>query len=432
MQPVKITIKGDYYDCQIYRGRLYLWTFDGDLKVYNWNELVQSFIKNDSDKIAMTFCFLDGNYLYKSSLIELFKDLDFKKLLLDKFKRIEKPTFQLTEKQLVKYLFGQQETPTGILPTDTEIYSNKLYFIHEQGLFSGSAHRAKSEKFPVSSRPSKIWDCNLLSIKANKYPQLALSGGSEGLFELNMASSLPSNLERVERRSPIFQISKNHSSFSNYSYLNIYSSSLVDNSFLAMFKWNITKDYNQREKPLRDFDTLINDQQIFNVKNKRHFLSWGIEDKLYKATEGGFEIIKYNNLANKEKDEETFTRLNTVNLQAWKGNVINGGTAYFGNIVECENALVVIQSDGKTLTIPGPITRWRVYPRSLNYENHLHVILDDRIEIFSFNHDYFLNQEDKEIGIQFTAEKHRKKVRTSYFDDFDTDETLFSNEDWPF
>ena len=27
MQPVKITIKGDYYDCQIYRGRLYLWTF---------------------------------------------------------------------------------------------------------------------------------------------------------------------------------------------------------------------------------------------------------------------------------------------------------------------------------------------------------------------------------------------------------------------
>ena len=178
MQPVKITIKGDYYDCQIYRGRLYLWTFNGDLKVYNWNDIVQSFIKKDTDKIAMTFCFLDGNYLYKSSLIELFKDVDFKKLLLDKFTNIEKPVFQLTEKQLERFLFGQQATPTGILPTDTEIYSNKLYFIHEQGLFSGSAHRAKSDKFPVSSRPSKLWDCNLLTIKANKYPQLALSGGN--------------------------------------------------------------------------------------------------------------------------------------------------------------------------------------------------------------------------------------------------------------
>lgn len=428
MQPVKITLKGDYYDCQIYRGRLYLWTFNGDLKVYNWNEIVQSLIKKDTDKIAMTFCFLDGNYLYKSSLIELFKDVDFKKLLLNKFSRIEKPVFHLNEKELDKFLFGQQKTPTGILPTDTEIYSNKLYFIHEKGLFSGSAHRNKSDKYPVSSRPTKLWDCNLLSIKANKYPQLALSGGDEGLFELNMASSLPSNLERVERK--IFQISKNHSSFSNYSFLNIYNTSLVENSFLAMFKWNITKDKNQNDKPLRDYDTSISDKDIFNINSNRHFISWGIEDKIYKATNGGFEIIKFNNYANEEKGEQKFTRLNSVNLQAWKGKVINGGTAYFGNIVECENALVVVQSNGEYLTIPGPITRWRVYPRSMNYENHLHVILDDRIEIYSFNHDYFLDQEEKNIGIQFTSEKHRRTRRTSYFED--TDESLFDNDDLPF
>ena len=85
------------------------------------------------------------------------------------------------------------------------------------------------------------------------------------------------------------------------------------------------------------------------------------------------------------------------------------------------------------MTIPGPITRWRVYPRSMNYENHLHVILDDRIEIYSFNHDYFLSQQEKEIGIQFTVEKHRRTtLRPSYFDDFDTDETLFDNEILPF
>ena len=423
MRPVKITIEGDYYDCQIYRGRLYLWTFDGDLKVYNWNDIVLSFIKKDTDKIAMTFCFLDGNYLYKSSLVELFKDIDFKKLLLDKFKKIEKNDFLLTENQLEKFLFGEQETPTKILPTDTEIYSNKLYFIHEQGLFSSSAHRSKSEKFPVSSKPTKLWDCNLLSIKANKYPQLALSGGNEGLFELNMATSLPSNLKRVEKKKPIFQISKSHSSFSNYTYLNIYNTSLIENSFLAMFKWNIT-NYN---KPLRDYDKNINDQQIFNVQDNAHFISWGVEDKLYMANDGGFEIIRYNNYANKEKGEEEFIRLKTINLHAWKGNVINGGTAYFGNIVECENALVIIQSDENILTIPGPITRWRVYPRSMNYENHLHVILDDRIEIYSFNHDYFLNQYDKEIGIQFTATKHRRTPRSSYFDD--TDESLFGTED---
>ena len=159
-------------------------------------------------------------------------------------------------------------------------------------------------------------------------------------------------------------------------------------------------------------------------------ISWGIEDKLYKATDGGFEIIKYNNYANEEKGEDKFERLGAVNLHAWKGQVINGGTTYFGNIVECENALVVIKSDGEYLTIPGPITRWRVYPRSMNYENHLHVILDDRIEIYSFNHDYFLSQEGKRIGIKFASEKHRRTYKTSYFDD--TDESLYDNSDLPF
>ena len=133
----------------------------------------------------------------------------------------------------------------------------------------------------------------------------------------------------------------------------------------------------------------------------------------------GFEVIKFNNYANTERGEQRFTKLKNINLHPWKGKVINGGTAYFGNIIECENALVILQSNRKSLTIPGPITRWRVYPRSMNYENHLHVILDDRIEIHSFNHDYFLIQEEKEIGIQFRPEKHKRTIRKSFFENYD-------------
>lgn len=430
MRPVKITIKGDYYDCQIYRGRLYLWTFDGSLKVYDWREIVNSIIKKDSDKIAMTFCFLDGNYLYKSSLIELFKDIDFKNLLLKKFVTIENNQIELTQSSIERFLIGEQTTPSGILSTDTEIYGNKLYFIHDKGLFSTTAHRDKTDKYPVSSRPIKLWDCNLLSIKANKYPQLALSGGDEGLFELNMADNLPSNLNQIEKKYPIFQISNAHSSFCNYSYLSIYNTSLVNDSFMALFKWNLSKEGKNTKKPTRDFDTKIDDREIFNVKNQRHFLSWGIEDKIYKANADGFEVIKVDYYADEEKGKKKFNLLKEIKLQAWKGKVINGGTAYFGNIVECENALVIAQSNGNFLTIPGPIIRWRVYPRSLNYENHLHVILEDRIEIHSFNHDYFLNQEDKELGIQFRSEKRNRFRRTSYFED--TDESIFDNSDLPF
>ena len=162
-------------------------------------------------------------------------------------------------------------------------------------------------------------------------------------------------------------------------------------------------------KPIRDFEGNISEDEIFNTKNERHFISWGIEDKIYKATDYGFEIIKYNNYAKKENGDEQFSRLNSFKFHTWKGNIINGGSSYFGNIVECENALIVVQSDEKIFTINGPVTKWRVYPRSMNYENHLHVILDDRIEIYSFNQDYFVNQENKEIGIQFNNQKHLKR-----------------------
>ncbi|MGV6945999.1 hypothetical protein [Sphingobacterium kyonggiense] len=425
MQPLKITILGDYFDCQIYRGRLYLWTFDGDIKIYQWSDIVKSLVKKETENIAMTFSFLDGNYLYKSSLIELFKDSDFRKLLIKKFSSIKNKNLILDIKSLDKFLLGQQQSPGNLLPTDTEIYSNKLYFINDIGLFNASVHRSKSDKFMVSSRPSKLWDCNLLSIKANNYPQLALSGGNEGLFELNMSKSKPSNLKTVETSTPIYQISKSHSSFSNYSYLNIYNTSLVEESFLAMFKWNMTKDKNNKDLPRRDYDSSIKDKELFNDTSNKHFISWGIEDKIYKAYSGGFEIIKYNNYANENNELEKFSRLGEFPLQEWKGKIINGGTAHFGNIVECENALVVVKSTNEMFTIDGPITRWRVYPRSMNYENHLHVILDDRIEIYSFNHDYFLNQSNKNFGIEFKQDKHTRFSKRSFFED--TNESIFIN-----
>lgn len=66
----------------------------------------------------------------------------------------------------------------------------------------------------------------------------------------------------------------------------------------------------------------------------------------------------------------------------------------------------------------------------MNYENHLHVILDDCIQIYSFNQDYFLSQEQKTIGIQFKNEKSKRVSRGSYFDD--TNESLFDDIDLPF
>ena len=58
-------------------------------------------------------------------------------------------------------------------------------------------------------------------------------------------------------------------------------------------------------------------------------------------------------------------------------------------------------SDDQPYIMQFPVVRWRVFPRSKHYVNHLHVILDDRIEIYSFNNDYFVDQRSKKAGIGF-------------------------------
>ncbi len=293
MQPVKISIQGDYIDCQIYRGRLYLWTFDGKIKVYKWYDLINSLPNNKRDALPLKFCFLDGNYLYKSNLVELFHDSDFKKILIDKFSILSKQNYELSEKLVDKYLFGEQDNPNNALPTDTEIYGSILYYITEQGLFSSTAHR-NIPKYPVSTKSTKLWDCNLLSIKANKYPQLALSGGNEGLFEFDMSTEFR---REWNLKDPV-QISKKHSSFANYTYWSIYNSSLNESSYMALFDLKkvddevITDVFDfGKSKFQREFKKEITEKKIFKTQGEGNNLSWGIDDKIYRATNNGFEII---------------------------------------------------------------------------------------------------------------------------------------------
>ena len=42
MQALKLTLPGDYWDVQIYRGRLHLWTMAGSILTLDWERLVES------------------------------------------------------------------------------------------------------------------------------------------------------------------------------------------------------------------------------------------------------------------------------------------------------------------------------------------------------------------------------------------------------
>ena len=89
--------------------------------------------------------------------------------------------------------------------------------------------------------------------------------------------------------------------------------------------------------------------------------------------------------------------------------IIDWRSGYFGTIIEYEDGLLILQSDGEKLEINEDVTRWRVFTRSINYENQLHVILDDSLCIYAFLHDYELVQREKIMGILYSEKNGIKK-----------------------
>ena len=398
MNPAKIVIEGDFWDCQIYRGRLYLWETNGGLRVINWYELVQSFITEPAEELALTCAFLEGRFLYASNLRVLFEDYDFKDLLTQKFNQLLQRELIITYKELEEFTMSVQDNPFGELQTDSEIVNNTIYALTYDGLITAGAHKPAQNKNMVTKKTNKLNDFVGYTVKAGKYGRLALSGGEEGLYEYD-ASKADYEGWPVARQTERFkQITNKHSSFADFNYLSLYNSSLLGKSFLSLYKLGDNTDFKMayRHKQLEDE---VSESKIFG-SNGVGSLSWGTGEKLYKANNNTLEVVRFNNYAKVERDY--FSEKESFVFQAWKGRILKGGTAYFGTIIECENAVVALTGEGEFYNIPGAATRWRVYPRSFNYENHLHVIHENKLEVYSFNHDYFRDQMDKDFGIMFT------------------------------
>ncbi|MGI0489473.1 hypothetical protein ACN4EK_29005 [Pantanalinema rosaneae CENA516] len=404
MQPLKITIYGDFWDCQIYRGRLYLWYADGSIGVYNWDALVEDSFRSKVDELVLQCAFTRGDYLYGDTLFLLFEDADIKKTLFKKFSKASEKNLSVSSKKLQEFEFSRQKNPVQELPTDTCIYSNTLFTIADSGVYSASVHK-KGMRFGVSKRPKKLWDCPLISMKASRNA-LAMAGGEEGVFELHLDNyhGSFSNLERVEDR--IYKISNHHSSLVDWSFASLYSSSYVDTGFLAAFGWDENQDTRKFE---RKFKKIIPDSVIFDKIG----FSWGSQEKIYLANCNTIEVVKYvQSGVGSDNESNAFQHLESINFDASHGDITSGGIAYFGVIVEYEDALSVLCSDDTLITFPEAVTRWRVYPRSKRYENHLHIVYEDRLVVYSFNHDYFVDQVHKVKGIQY-REKFQQQANNS-------------------
>jgi hypothetical protein len=409
VQPVRLTIFGDFWDSQIYKGRLYLWGMDNVLYIYDWETLVES-IAREELRMPLVCAFARGDLLYiPRDLSVIFEDREIRQVLDEKFHLVSQLDWSFSQLDIETFLMGQQDSPFDALHDDSSMYMNRLYCLTDTGLYSAQAHKPKNRKYKVDRASNKLWDGLGTAVKT-KSETLAVAAADDGLFELSIRN----------HREPT-QVSNYHTVFINWAFTSIYGSSDIESGHLAAYTWTEEEIEGDRDfdasfettdtRRVREFVRLVSEDEIFGessqTTNGNRALSWGGQDKLYRATALGIEAVHFTQqyVADQMSNYRPFEPIGKIDLAIAglenPGAAISGSVTLYGIIVEYEDALIVAASNGEQHVIPGPITRWRVFPQSVRYENHLHVIFDDRIEIWSFNNDYFVDQREKRAGIQF-------------------------------
>ncbi len=404
MWPLKLTIPGRYWDTQIYRGRLYLFEVDGSILTLDWDRLIQDMRIEHSLKIALVWAFQRSDYLYRLAATGIFHDEEFKAMMNRRFSTLARTPLILKEEQLKEASLGQQANRFPFPHADSTVYTRRLYISSRSGLFS--ANCMGQTKYPISTHVKKLWDCPVLAVGAS-YGALALAAGEEGLWETDTFETA----ETASVTNP-HHLAERHCNECEWAFHSIYGSSSKGPGVLAAYHKTRTESGTPgRTAYQREFDRLIPEEEIFPDSEEPEVYSWAAQDKICQAANGTIRVARY-----QPWDKRTpLQLLGDLALERHGEAIVSAKVALFGTVVELDSSLVVLSSNGTILSIDGEPVSWRVFPRSRHYENHLHVIYDDRLEIFSFNHDCLIDQQKKISGISNRAEQDRISFDSSGF-----------------
>lgn len=385
MQPLKMTIPGRFWDTQLYSGRLYLFDLEGRLTTVDWDRFITEWEIHEDLRLPLECGFLRGDLLYGDKWATVFKHRNMREFISHLFGELAGHRDLIADYGVSRATIREQDSPFPFPHTDATIFKNRMYVTAQSGLFESACNKARGN--PVSRNSTRLWDCPTLSVTAS-YSALSLAGGSEGLYEYSLDDvfHFGSSPELVESRNCVS---------SNWTYFSIYGSSHRDGGFLVAYE-NARDEYNvdPRRAERRKLSTLTQ-EELFTEQG----YSWGYRNRLCLVRSGGVQLLSYYPFGKGDDWHDQIEDLGFVRLRPWKGNVVSGAVTPFGVVIECENAVVVVPSDGSDpVTLKGEPVNWRVFPRSKHYQNQLHIVYEDRLEIWSFNHDYFVNQEEKVLG----------------------------------
>jgi hypothetical protein len=355
-----------------------LWTLD-------WDELVEEIEVPEGLKIAADLALRGNQKLYEIGAQFLLRDTEIRGLLEGKFRDLSAmPPWEVT---LPKD--GVRDNPLPFPHNDSEVHYNRLYVGASDGLYALTPENGPStERLQMSEAPA-------LRIAA-KLRTMAQAAGNDGLVAVRLAEGTePDGRLQQETR-----VSTLPCATCEWAFNSVVAAGYDNSIYLAPFGLAEEEGSSRRKRrSYRKFDRIIRDDEIFkDSKPEKRGFSWGAGDRFFRFTEGHIGVIKY---ADHTKRVPSFNFKGSIEIDdAGAGSeIVAARAAPFGSVIEKDDSLLILLSTGQRLDLKGEPTNWRVFPRSKNYVNHLHVIYSDRLEIWAFTHDYFVNQGEKLSGI---------------------------------
>lgn len=401
MRSVKLTVAGVFWDSQIYSGELLLFDAEGAVHRIEWREVIDGIASsNTSVQTAIRVAFSDSDLFYNQKVRKILCDPHIEapiKLQLSSLADLS----MAASRQDWKENWRTEDAPFDFLPTDTDVYYNHIFAGGNEGLFSAPRSGVGTGR-PFGKRTTKHHDARILQVRASdRYTAVAAAAGDDGLFEFAFRRDEDDVLDK-ERR-----LASRACSSCDWSFQSVMGWT-ASSAFLASFRQD--KDPNTR-RPTRTFDRIIETSEMFDEpspSSTRGSLTWGCREKVYRISDRGLEVTNYLPTQPREKKSKSgaqvpkkiFDKRGSLSLNFDATTAIATGTAPFGTVLEFEDRLVVLRSDGEIEEFAGEPVHWRVFPRSEHYSNQLHIIYDDRLEVVSFVHDYFVDQSSKLSGFR--------------------------------
>lgn len=360
----------------------------------DWRAAIDDLANKNTDiQTALRVSFTDSDLFYSPHVLKVLSDPVIKDAITGQLNALASKDFQENYWSWARF-WKTGDSALGFLPNDTDVYYNKIFAGSDDGLYSATRGVLSRGS---RSKKQKHHDARYFQIKAShRFTSIAAAVGTDGLLEFALSDGGKLETEKI--------LTTKDCSACDWAFQNVMGWT-GDDSFVVNFK----KEKDTRtNRTKRVFDRVIGGEAIFEnsrtSSQKKSAFEWGSRDKMYRISDGRLEVFDFEPYTLKavskktEARDERFINKGNLALNVNPDEVLSTGTASFGTVIELSSEILVIRSDGEIERFPGEAMHWRVFPRSDNYGNQLHIIYEDNLLIISYVHDYFVDQKTKMTG----------------------------------